>query len=69
MGETEGVPIIRKSSQSIVLTLRDIIKERGEEEKKKKPFIEHICFQAVQKEELSSVLSELIEKYFHTSTS
>lgn len=67
VGETEDVPSIRKSSRSIVLTLRDIIKERGEE--KKKPFIEHICFQAVQKEELSSVLSVLIEKYFHTSTS
>ena len=67
VGETEDVPIIRKSSRSIVQTLRDIIKEREEEEKK--PFIEHICFQAVQKEELSSVLSALIEKYFHTSTS
>lgn len=50
-----------------MLTLRDIIKERGEEEEK--PFIEHICFQAVQKEELSLVLSVLIEKYFHTSAS
>lgn len=67
MGETEDVPIIRKSSRSIVLTLRDIIKEREEEEEK--PFIEHICFQAVQKEELSLVLSVLIEKYFHTSAS
>lgn len=67
VGGTEDVPIIRKPSRSIVLTLRDIIKERGEE--KKKPFIEHICFQAVQKEKLSSVLSVLIEKYFHTSTS
>lgn len=44
-------------------------RERGREKKNQNPFIEHICFQAVQKEELSSVLSVLIEKYFHTSAS
>lgn len=35
VGETEDVPVIRKSSWSIVQTLRDIIKERRKELKKK----------------------------------
>lgn len=69
MAEPEDVPIIMKSSPSSVLTLRDFIKESREGGGEEKPFIEHICFAAVQKEGLSSASSVLIEKYFHTSAS